>query len=98
MKLAEDKAIDKIPAVKQAPVVEETPRVRVNIAVALGLLGDAEGHDELKKLCGDKTFPSEFRLYAVRYMFDLGVGNDEDCLHAASGVNTLPPKARRAGA
>jgi HEAT repeat protein len=86
MKLAEDKAIDTIPAVKKALVVEETPRVRVNIAVAPGLLGDAGGHDELKKLCGDKTFPLEFRLYAVRYMFDLGVGNDEDCLHAAEEI------------
>ena len=86
MKLAEDKAIDTIPAVKQALVVEKTPRARVNIAVALGLLGDAGGHDELKKLCGDETFPPEFRLYAVRYMFDLGVGNDHDCLHAAEEI------------
>jgi HEAT repeat protein len=86
MKLAEDKAIDAIPAVKQALIVEKTPRARVNIAVALGLLGDAGGHDELKKLCGDETFPPEFRLFAVRYMFDLGVGNDEDCLHAAEEI------------
>lgn len=86
MKLAEDKAIDAIPAVKQALIVEKTPRARVNIAVALGLLGDAVGHDELKKLCGDETFPPEFRLYAVRYMFDLGVGNDEDCLHTAEEI------------
>jgi HEAT repeats len=65
MKLAEDKAFDAIPAVKQALIVEKTPRARVNIAVALGLLGDAGGHDELKKLCSDETFPPEFRLYAV---------------------------------
>jgi HEAT repeat protein len=86
MKLAEDKAVDTIPAVKEALVVEKTPRARVNIAVALGLLGDPGGHDELKRVCGDKNFPPEFRLYAVRYMFDLGVAKDEDCLHAAEEI------------
>jgi HEAT repeat protein len=83
MKLAEDKAVDAIPAVKQAMAAERTPRTRVNIAVALGLLGDSGGRDELKKVCADGDFPPEFRLYAVRYMFDLGVERDEDCLHAA---------------
>jgi HEAT repeat protein len=86
MKLAEDKAVDTIPAVKQALVVEKTPRARVNIAVALGLLGDPGGHDELKRVCGDGNFPPEFRLYAVQYMFDLGIAKDEDCLHAAEEI------------
>lgn len=83
MKLAEDKVSDAVPAIREALSVEKVPRARVNIAVALGLLGDKSGHDELKKVCADGDFPSEFRLYAVRYMFDLGVEKDEDCLHAA---------------
>jgi hypothetical protein len=83
MKLAEDKAVDAIPAVRRAMAAERTPRTRVNIAVALGLLGDPSGRDELIELCADGDFPPEFRLYAVRYMFDLGVERDEDCLHAA---------------
>jgi HEAT repeat protein len=86
MKLAEDKAVDAIPAVKQAMAAEKTPRTRVNIAVALGLLGDPGGRDELEEVCADGDFPPEFRLYAVRYMFDLGVERDEDCLHAAEEI------------
>lgn len=86
MKLEEDKVADAIPAIREALAVEEVPRARVNIAVALGLLGDKSGRDELKKLCADGDFPPEFRLYAVLYMFDLGVERDEDCLLAAEEI------------
>jgi len=86
MKLAEDKAVDAVPQVKEALEAEKVPRARVNIAVALGLLGDPGGRDELKRLCADENFPPEFRLYAVRYMFDLGVGKDEGCLNAAEAI------------
>jgi len=82
MKLSEDKASDAIPEVKQALATERVPRARVNIAVALGLLGDPGGRDELRRLCADGGFPPEFRLYAAGYMFDLGVKKDEGCLHA----------------
>jgi len=50
--------------------------------LCLGLLGDPAGRNELKKVCGNGDFPPEYRLYAVRYMFDLGVERDKDCLHA----------------
>jgi len=86
MKLSEDKVSAAVPAIRGALAVEKVPRARVNIAVALGLLGDKSGRDELKKVCADGDFPSEFRLYAVRYMFDLGVEKDEDCLHAAEEI------------
>jgi len=86
MKLAEDKATDAIPEVKEALAAENIPRTRVNIAVGLGLLGDPGGRDELKRLCADESFPPEFRLYAVRYMFDLGVEKDESCLNAAEAI------------
>ena len=86
MKLAEDKAVDAIPAIKQAMAVEKAPRTRVSIAVALELLGDPGGRHELKMVCADGDFPPEFRLYAVRYMFDLGVERDDDCLHAAEEI------------
>jgi hypothetical protein len=62
MKLSEDKATDAIPQVKEAIAVEKVPRTRVNMAVALGLLGDPGGHHELKRLCADTGFPPEFRL------------------------------------
>jgi HEAT repeat protein len=86
MKLSEDKATDAIPEVKEALAAEKIPETRVNIAVGLGLLGDPGGRDELKRLCADETFPPEFRLYAVRYMFDLGVEKDEGCLNAAEAI------------
>ena len=86
MKLAEDNLTNATPAIEQALAVEKVPRDRVNIALALALLGDESGRTELKKICSDKTFVPEFRLYAVRYMFDLHVQKDEDCLGAAEQV------------
>jgi HEAT repeat protein len=85
MKLEEDKAIDAIPAIKDALAAESVPRARVNIALALGLFGDPVGYDELKKVCADKDFIPEFRLYAVRYTFDLHSQNDA-CLRAAKEI------------
>jgi HEAT repeat protein len=79
MKLAEDKVVVAIPAIKEALAVETVPRNRSNIAFALGLLGDPSGRDELKKMCTDEDLPPEFRLDAVRYMFDLGIEKDESC-------------------
>jgi HEAT repeat protein len=86
MKLAEDNETDAIPAIEQALTVEKVPRDRVNIALALALLGDKLGSAELKKICADKTFVPEFRLYAVRYMFDLHIQKDEDCLNAVEAT------------
>jgi len=86
MKLAEDKSVDAIPAIEEALAVERVLRDRVNIALALGLLGDQTGPTELKKVCAGTNFVREFRLYAVRYMFDLHFQKDEDCLHAAEEI------------
>jgi HEAT repeat protein len=86
MKLAEDKVIDVAPEVKHALAIEKVPRTRVNLAIALGLLGDPQGRNELNTLCADQNFPLESRLFAVRYMFDLHVDNDENCLHAAEQI------------
>ena len=84
-KLAEDKAVNAIPAIKEALVVEKNPRARVNIALALGLLGDQAEREELTKICADTTFVPEFRLYAVRYTFDLHF-QDERCLAATDQI------------
>jgi len=86
MKFAEDKTTDAVPSIEQALAVERVPRNQVNLAFALALLGDEAGNTELKKICTDRKFPSEFRLYAVQYMFDLHVQKDEDCLKAAEEV------------
>jgi HEAT repeat protein len=89
MQLAQDKAVDTIPAIEATLLTESLPRNRVNIALALGLLGDQLGGDELKKVCADEEFPPEFRMYAVRYMFDLGIEKDDGCLHAAEEIVQL---------
>jgi len=86
MKLAEDKAVNAVPAIKEALDVEKVPRAHVNISLALALLGDPAGTAELKSICADKNFAPEFRLYAVHYMFDLHVPKDTDCLHAAEDL------------
>jgi HEAT repeat protein len=95
MKLAEDKVVGAIRAIKAALAAESVLRDRVNIAFALGLLGDPSGRDELKKICADESFPSEFRLYAVRYMSDLGAGEDEGCQHAAMEIAKLVDSGNR---
>lgn len=95
MKLAEDKVVGAVPAIKEALAAETVPRDRVNIALALGLLGDPSGRDELKRRCADENFPPEFRLYAVRYMFDLGAENDEGCLQATEEIATLVESENR---
>jgi HEAT repeat protein len=89
MKLAGDKDVDTIPAIEGTLFTESLPRNRVNIALALGLLGDHLGRDELKKACADADLPSEYRMSAARYMFDLGNGKDEGCLRAAEEVVQL---------
>jgi HEAT repeats len=86
MKLAEDKVTDAVPAIEQALATEKLPRDRVNLALALGLLGDQLGRDELTKICADKGFVPEFRLYAVRYMFDLHVPKNGNCMEAAQKI------------
>jgi HEAT repeat protein len=95
MKLAEDKVVGAVPAMKAALAAETIPRDRANIAFALGLLGEPSGRDELKRICADESFPSEFRLYAVRYLSNLGVERDEGCLHAAKDIAKLVDSGNR---
>jgi HEAT repeat protein len=86
VQLAEDKASDAIPSIRQALEIEKAPRDRVNIAFALGLLGDENGGTELKKVCRDRSFVPEFRLYAVRYTLEFHPHDDRDCLRAAEDI------------
>ena len=71
MKLAEDKRVEEVPAIREALAAETVSRDRVNMALALGLLGDESGVTELKKTYADANVIPEFRLYAIRYV--LGV-------------------------
>jgi HEAT repeat protein len=86
MKLAENKSFDAVPAIRQALVVERVPRDEVNIALALGLLGDESGGAKLRQVCSDNEFIPEFRLYAVRYSQDLHSQDESACLAAAEEI------------
>jgi hypothetical protein len=77
---------DAIPAIQQAAAEEKVPRARANIALALAMLGEQIGKIELKRMCADRGFAPEFRLYAVRYMFDLHSPDGPDCLAAAEEI------------
>jgi HEAT repeat protein len=69
--LAEDKANDEIPAIEQALAVEQVSGTKVNIAFALGELGNASGVDALKRSCHDSGMEPVFRVRAAQYMLDL---------------------------
>ncbi len=69
--LAEDKAKDEIPAIEQALAVEQVSGTKVNIAFALGELGNASGVDALKRSCHDSGMEPVFRVRAAQYMLDL---------------------------
>ena len=86
MKLAEDKRVEEVPAIREALAAETVSRDRVNMALALGLLGDESGVTELKKTYADANVIPEFRLYAIRYVLDLGAPNQGDCLTAAQDI------------
>jgi len=73
--------------------VERVPRDQVNIALALGLLGDEAGSVKLRQVCSDNEFIPEFRLYAVRYSQDLHSQDESACLAATQEImNTQSAK------
>lgn len=88
MQLAQDQSLVAVGAIQNALASETVPRTRVNLALALGLLGDPVGRKELLSICADKTYVPEFRLYAVRYMFDLHFNDEQECLSATEQGTT----------
>jgi HEAT repeat protein len=75
--LAEDKATDTVPAIIHALESETVPETRTNIAFALAELGEQRGFATLRRMCDKIDVPGFVRLYATKYMLDLG---DEHCL------------------
>jgi HEAT repeat protein len=75
--LAEDKATDTVPAVIDALESEKVPETKTNIAFALAELGEQRGFTTLQSTCDNRDVPAYIRLYATKYMLDLG---DEHCL------------------
>jgi HEAT repeat protein len=70
--LAEDKVKDAVPAITEALEKEDNPETHVNMALALAQLGSDRGTDALKGACTDAHMSPMFRVYAVKYLLDLG--------------------------
>jgi HEAT repeat protein len=90
-KLAEDKAVETIPAIKDALASEKVPWTRMNIAFALAVLGESTGFDALEANCRNHDLPAAIRTRSAGYTIIL---NHEStvCLRATldlleSGTN-----------
>jgi len=82
--LAEDKSTDAVPAIMEALAIEKVPETRVNIALALAQLGGKKGFAKLQGTCDDAEAAPYLRMYAAKYMLDLG---EENCLAAVTEVS-----------
>jgi HEAT repeat protein len=84
-KLAEDKATETIPTMKEALASEKTPVARMNIAYALAQLDDPLGFDSLENNCKDRDGYAGIRTQSAGYLLSL---NRESgvCLSAALDV------------
>ena len=70
-KLAEDKAVETIPAMKDALASEKVPWTRMNIAFALAVLGESTGFDALEANCRNHDLPAVIRTQSAGYMISL---------------------------
>jgi HEAT repeat protein len=75
--LAQDKAKGAIPAITEALDKESNPEAHVNMALALAQLGSDKGDVSLTEACTDAHLAPLFRVYAAKYLLDLG---KESCL------------------
>ena len=82
-KLAEDRAYDTAPIVKEIFEKEGVMEARVNIALALAQLGDVSGKEALRFTCSSEDLPVYIRTRAAGYLLDLG---SESCLAAILGI------------
>ncbi len=83
MKLAEDRATDATPALKDALDSEKLPVTRIDIAAALARLGDHRGLIALDEVCTDNAAPADLRLSAANDMFDVG---EDACLDVITAL------------
>lgn len=74
---------DAIPAIAAALSVERVPETRVNLALALAQLGDPRGIRTLRDTCDSAGTEARFRLYAAKYILDLG---QKGCLNAVIDI------------
>ncbi|MGB2603532.1 MAG: HEAT repeat domain-containing protein [Candidatus Sulfotelmatobacter sp.] len=68
LKLAEDKAGEAIPAIKDALASEKVPRTRINIAFALAEFGEPTGFDALEDNCRNHDAREGIAAQSAEYM------------------------------
>jgi HEAT repeat protein len=84
-KLAEDKAVETIPAIKDALASEKVPWTRMNIALALAEMGESIGFDTLEDNCKDKGTSGAIRTRSAEYLLRF----NRDSTTCLSGVLDL---------
>jgi HEAT repeat protein len=78
--LAENQSTNAISAITVALAQEKVPETRVNLALALAQLGDPKGIQTLRETCDNAGADLRSRVYATKYVVDLG---QKGCLNAA---------------
>jgi HEAT repeat protein len=86
VELAARKDKDSIPLIREALLVEEVPKQRLNLATALSWLGDPEGHQALVDMCTDPQGPPWFRFSAAQQLFD---SLDAECLSSLIDILSI---------
>jgi len=84
-KLAEDRANEAIPAIKQALASEKVPWARMNIAFALAQMGESIGFDTLEDNCNNGGTSGPIRARSAEYLLRFG----RDSTTCLSGVLDL---------
>jgi HEAT repeat protein len=84
-KLAEDKAVETIPAIKDALASEKVPWTRMNIALALAQMGESIGFDILEDNCKNKDTSADIRARSAEYLLRF----NRDSATCLSGVLDL---------
>lgn len=84
-KLAEDKAVETIPAIKDALASEKVPWTRMNIALALAEMDESIGFDTLEDNCKNKDTSGNIRARSAEYLLRF----NRDSTTCLSGVLDL---------
>jgi len=84
-KLAEDKAVETIPAIKDSLASEKVPWTRMNIALALAQMGESIGFDTLEDNCKNKDTSGNIRARSAEYLLRF----NRDSTTCLSGVLDL---------
>jgi HEAT repeats len=94
LKLAENKATDALPEMLEALASEKVDLTKVNIALALGALGNDAGVIALQDGCHDRNWGAEARTEAAEYLSNLRPESTV-CLNALMELAETAPTGYR---